>query len=154
MIDFCSGNIEAFTGLSHQQVLGRQMEDIFGEAKTISLTQYIALFNHAVYAPLDIQLEGKQFTCTHHTAGTLYVLEFEPPFKDHIAVADFYRQTRQFTYYMQQAGTLQQLCQSVADETRAIAGYDRVMVYRFDEQYNGEVYAESRIDGVEPFLGD
>jgi PAS domain S-box-containing protein len=36
---------------------------------------------------------------------------------------------------------------------REMTGFDRVMVYRFDEAWNGEVLAESRIDSLEPFLG-
>ena len=34
-----------------------------------------------------------------------------------------------------------------------ITGYDRVMVYRFDEQYNGEVFAESKTEALPAFLG-
>jgi len=53
---------------------------------------------------------------------------------------------------MQKVTSLRLLCQYVADETRNITGYDRVMIYRFDEQYNGEVYAESKIHNNESWL--
>ncbi|MCY4178727.1 MAG: hybrid sensor histidine kinase/response regulator, partial [Litoreibacter sp.] len=32
-------------------------------------------------------------------------------------------------------------------------GYDRVMVYRFDADFNGEVIAEARQRTLEPYLG-
>jgi len=40
-----------------------------------------------------------------------------------------------------------------AKEIKKITGYDRVMIYRFDEVYNGEVVAEAKEDFVKPFLG-
>ncbi len=36
---------------------------------------------------------------------------------------------------------------------RQLTGFDRVMMYRFDHAWNGEVMAEACIDGVEPYLG-
>ena len=36
---------------------------------------------------------------------------------------------------------------------RELTGYDRVMAYRFDSDWHGEVVAESRRDDLEPFLG-
>ena len=36
---------------------------------------------------------------------------------------------------------------------RNVLGYDRIMVYRFDRDWNGEVIAESLRKGLEPYLG-
>ncbi len=48
--------------------------------------------------------------------------------------------------------------QALADETarlvERLTGYDRVMVYRFDELGHGQVFAEVRKDGLEAFLGN
>lgn len=49
--------------------------------------------------------------------------------------------------------SIKSFCQNVAEQTRAIAGYDRVMIYRFDDAGNGEVIAEARDGSLEPFLG-
>lgn len=54
---------------------------------------------------------------------------------------------------MNNTKSLKDLCALVAEGTREITGYDRVMIYRFDEQYNGEIYAESCRKDLEPFLG-
>lgn len=46
----------------------------------------------------------------------------------------------------------------LAEETaaifRALTGYDRVMVYRFDQAGHGEVFSERRRPDLEPFLGN
>ncbi|MGZ5049567.1 MAG: GAF domain-containing protein [Methylobacter sp.] len=43
--------------------------------------------------------------------------------------------------------------QSVVEEIRAITGYDRVTMYRFDSHWDGEVIAETHAEGMESFLG-
>lgn len=48
---------------------------------------------------------------------------------------------------------LPDFCQSVAEQVRAITGYDRVMIYQFDDDGNGEVIGEARDAAIEPFLG-
>ena len=41
----------------------------------------------------------------------------------------------------------------MAREARNLTDYDRVMVYRFDPEWNGEVIAEEKHEGLEPYLG-
>ena len=40
-----------------------------------------------------------------------------------------------------------------ADNVRALTGFDRVMVYRYDPDYNGEVVAEARRPELNCFVG-
>lgn len=54
---------------------------------------------------------------------------------------------------MQQAPNVQALCEQCARHVRRISGFDRVMVYRFDSEWNGQVIAEEKCDDLEPFLG-
>ena len=49
--------------------------------------------------------------------------------------------------------TLRHFAHTVAGQFRALSGYDRVMVYRFDAAWNGEVIAEARDPDLEPFVG-
>ena len=49
--------------------------------------------------------------------------------------------------------TLTELANKVVSCVRQLTGYDRVMVYQFDEDGHGEVIAEAKKDGLEPFLG-
>lgn len=52
------------------------------------------------------------------------------------------------------AASLRNLCDAAADLFKQITGYDRVMVYRFDEDGHGAVFAERREPELEPFLGN
>jgi chemotaxis family two-component system sensor kinase Cph1 len=50
--------------------------------------------------------------------------------------------------------SLRNLAEDVADIFKDLTGYDRVMVYRFDDQGHGEVFAERHEPGLESFLGN
>ncbi len=50
--------------------------------------------------------------------------------------------------------TMRALCDETAKIFKSIAGYDRVMVYRFDDDGHGEVFSESREPHLEAFLGN
>ena len=50
--------------------------------------------------------------------------------------------------------SLRALCDETAKIFKAICGYDRVMVYRFDEDGHGEVFSEEREPELEAFLGN
>ena len=52
------------------------------------------------------------------------------------------------------ASSLRALCDEVAGVVERLAGYDRVMVYRFDDLGHGEVYSEVRKPDLEAFLGN
>lgn len=52
------------------------------------------------------------------------------------------------------AATLRTLCDETAILFRERTGYDRVMVYRFDEEGHGEVFSEYRKPELEAYLGN
>lgn len=153
VIDYCSANSQEYIGLGHTALLGRSIEDVFGTGTATSVKDYIAEGQMLSSSLLKLTLEGKDFLCTVHNSDTTYILEAEPVSNNDKKVSDVYDQTSQFLLYMHDTHTLKELCQLVANGTREITGYDRVMVYRFDKDYNGEVFAEAVRDDLEPFLG-
>jgi light-regulated signal transduction histidine kinase (bacteriophytochrome) len=57
------------------------------------------------------------------------------------------------TARLQQTGDQRTLYRVAAREMRALTGFDRVMVYRFEHDGSGEVVAESARTGLESYLG-
>ncbi|WP_295921176.1 bacteriophytochrome BphP [uncultured Xanthomonas sp.] len=49
--------------------------------------------------------------------------------------------------------SIEEACQRAAKSLRSLIGYDRVMIYRFDDDWNGDVVAEARAAELEPYLG-
>ena len=52
------------------------------------------------------------------------------------------------------ASSLRALCEEAATLFQDRTGYDRVMVYRFDDEGHGEVFSERRKPELEAYLGD
>lgn len=152
-ISFCSGNTREFVGFDPAQLLGKNFKLVFGAEAALLFEHYIGKKLILSAAPLRMVLNGKYFLCSIHHNGTDYILEAEPADKTSKNLTDVYSQTVQFVSYMNNTQTLKELCNLVARGTREITGYDRVMVYRFDKEYNGEVFAEDCREDLEPFLG-
>ena len=152
-IDFCTENISAFLDLTHTQVLGQDFVAVFGLNVEKKILDYINEDKIQDVFPLEIELFEKPFQISIHKSFDIYVLEAEPKFAGKEKLADVYAQTIQFVTQMNNTKSLRDLCALVAQGTREITGYDRVMIYRFDEQYNGEVFAEDCREDLEPFLG-
>jgi diguanylate cyclase (GGDEF)-like protein/PAS domain S-box-containing protein len=49
---------------------------------------------------------------------------------------------------------LEAYASTIADRVQALTGFDRVMVYQFDPQWNGKIIAESLNEGIASFLGN
>jgi PAS domain S-box-containing protein len=52
------------------------------------------------------------------------------------------------------AASLRELCDESVRIVQSLTGYDRVMLYRFDEDGHGQVYSEQRKPALEPYLGN
>ena len=89
----------------------------------------------------------------HRSSGCL-VLELEPAqVQTQQAFSRFYHVIRSTAARLQSATDLHTLSAIAAQEVRAITGFDRVMIYRFDKQWNGEVIAEAKRDDLPSYLG-
>ena len=153
VIDFCSANSGAFIGIEYTDILGKELSTVLGNEFKRQLLQYIEDDLMLSSTLLNLNLGSRLLLCNVHRTDDAYVIEAEPQDADPQHVSKVYDQTSQFLNYMRDTHSLKQLCDLVAQGTRKITGYDRVMIYRFDNDYNGEVFAESRRDDLEPFLG-
>jgi chemotaxis family two-component system sensor kinase Cph1 len=86
----------------------------------------------------------------HHLAGGGFVVEIE---RAGIR-RDFSEPIEQALQIFLDASSLQILCDETARIFRDLTGYDRVMVYRFDDAGHGEVYSETKKPDLEAFLGN
>ena len=95
----------------------------------------------------------RAFTGYVHQSGLLTVLELEPTPAEHPTLSDALAQAvRGFSTVRAEVALLNK-AQTAAECFRRLTGYDRVMIYRFDEDWHGEVIAEARRADLEPYLG-
>jgi len=153
IIDYCSGNIDQFIGIIKEQVISKRLEQVVGTENEIKILDHIHKQEASFSSPLTLSVNKVNFNVSIHASAENSIAEFEMASSEVLEPESYYNQTRRFVAYMSRSVSLQSLCHAIAEETRSITGYDRVMIYRFDKDYNGEVFAESKRDDIESFLG-
>jgi two-component system, chemotaxis family, sensor kinase Cph1 len=63
-----------------------------------------------------------------------------------------YQRVKQVMQYVNQCETLEEVCETATRELKKITGFDKVMIYHFDENWNGTVLAEEAEEGMELYL--
>ena len=130
---------------------GTQIEDIVGAQQTARLLER-ALDTDAA-ATVAVQVRGREFDVALHRSDGLLIAEFEPADPGGAGQLASFELMRDVVLRLSAAASVAALCNVAAVEVRELTGFDRVMVYRFDEQWNGEVVAEDRRADLNPFLG-
>lgn len=142
-IRICSGNVQELFGLQPSEVLNKPLGDFSEE-----LLQCVKDEKKNGI----VELNGKIWDADTHTGDDIILVELEMQQGEAQGHIDTFEQTAQFVAFLERVKTLKELCQWTANQIKKVTGYDRVMVYRFDKDYNGQVYAESKNDNIEPFL--
>jgi chemotaxis family two-component system sensor kinase Cph1 len=153
-----SSNVEAVFGKTASALLGRPVDDVLG-ATSFELIRAAA--QRAAIEdtnPLSMSVNTLQgdrpFDAVLHRSSGQIVVELEPlDLATLPAARDFHRIVRGPIEKFASVQTVLQLCAAAVAEVARVTGFDRVMVYRFDEDWHGEVIAESRSPAMEPFLG-
>lgn len=153
IVDFCSANSAEYINLTPQSLLGKSLTEIFGKEQADNFVDYVQGGQIDSAKPFVFTLNAIPYNTTVHQSGDMLVLELEPFPDGAMDLPNLYSQTKNFVSSMERQSHLSQLCKDIAGQTRNITGYDRVMIYRFDPEYNGEVIAESKRDGLESFEG-
>ncbi|MDC0737839.1 HWE histidine kinase domain-containing protein [Cognatishimia sp. SS12] len=100
----------------------------------------------------DLKGDGQLFDISVHTSERRFVFEFEPRGTSPQDVYDP-ALVQALIARVQRHDTLDALAHEAARGLRNLSGFDRVMVYKFEEDGSGHVIAEARKPDVEPFLG-
>ncbi|MGY2004504.1 SpoIIE family protein phosphatase [Blastococcus sp. SYSU DS1024] len=177
-----SENLADLTGVDWRQALGRPLAEVIGAAPAAAVVRSASAFGdlrerNPVEVVLDVggepvpvdallhrtvidpeplrAADGEPVAVSEEPAPvTSLLVELEPargprPF----SFPNTYQAVRGTVGELNRASTLEELYDITARAVRALTGFDRVMVYRYDADYNGEVVAEARAPGLNSFLG-
>ena len=150
-------NTKEILGIEPQKLLDRPLEKLLGQQQVESIKQCLLEDFNSVN-PLPIELVRDEnalfFDAIVHRDGELIIVELEPSSsKQRADFNDFYRLIKNPINRLQKTNTLEELCNTLAREIKLITGFDRVMVYRFNQDGSGNVIAEVAEADLEPFLG-
>lgn len=146
-----SANAPTFLSLDGQ-IIGQKLEDIPGnlcERVKPHLSQPLRTIPIAVRC--RVGAPGRDYDgLLHRPPEGGLIIELEPAGPP----VDLSRHVETALQTILGAASLRTLCDEVARIFEELTGYDRVMVYRFDEEGHGEVFSEQRKPDLEPYLGN
>lgn len=146
--------------LDPRDVIGKPLEEILDPFQVdqfkVGLTEEKLDFINPV--KVWVRREGDDYqvfdAVFHRNKEGLLVLELEPALtQENIPFLSFYHLARASINQLESTAELHAFCQVIVREVRKVTGFDRVMLYRFDNDGHGEVVAEEKCDEMEPYLG-
>ncbi|MBM0107434.1 GAF domain-containing protein [Steroidobacter sp. S1-65] len=144
-----SANAKALLGRDRgSSVLGLSLAELVGESAEDQIHGWLANPDSSYLRTLDVN--GRRLQVLRHQTPQGIILEFEqPPASEGETLEAYYPRVGRFMEDLPAYENVAELCSAAAREFRQISGFNRVLIYRFDEQWNGEVLAEDG-DGVLP----
>lgn len=154
----CSQNTEEHLGLTVQEVIGLPLEHLIGKdniRQVLPCNFSASVTSDLQYMDLTINVSGKAqvFTSVIHESEGLLILELEPSYEKGNMEGNDFEWISRFFSRIKSTDNRVEASQIAAEQVKEMLGYDRVMIYEFDEQWNGKVIAEAREEELEPFLG-
>lgn len=143
-------NIGQFFSVSPQELVDQPLSKLLGEEQVSFFKDKLAGKDTSL--PFEVRINRKNFLLLAHFSGINLVLEFEP--LEEVRDSFFFQKhLTRILNKLQASRSVSELCRSAAGLTKHIFGYDRVMIYKFDEEWNGEVVAERKEQEMESWLG-
>lgn len=105
--------------------------------------------NFDAISPHPIEIQGNPFYLIIASSVNDWLLEFEPVTLQY----DIQSSIGRSASAMLQGKNVSTLLSGAALEVKKLINYDRIMIYKFLEDGHGEVVAEEKEDGLEPFFG-
>ena len=154
-VTHASANLAEHLGFEPAQVLGAALEGLLAVEALHEIRNRMIVLRAAggVERLYDVVLVAGRAAVdiAVHYVGETFILEGEPAGADNRT--DAASMVRTMTARLSKQTTLTVFHREAARQLRAMTGFDRVMIYRFDADGHGEVVAEAVSAGTESFLG-
>jgi light-regulated signal transduction histidine kinase (bacteriophytochrome) len=150
-----SENCESLLSIDTSAALGQPIEQFLTAESLRDLQEKLQSSDLHQVNPITMQFVGVANTwnaVVQRTQGLL-MLEIEPSVSGDPSFLDVYRKINAAGEAIGAAADLAELYQVTVRWVKDLTGYQRVMIYEFDAEWNGRVVAETREAHQEPFLG-
>ena len=178
-VELISGNAGSLLGLDPDAILGETVPDWL-EVQTVPVDPEVSSPRTRFDNPRLLSIDRSRFRDSHatlpphadrlygiaHRSGDHVFLEIEPaagleaaaapgsdPWVNAAGTDPLFALTKFGVNAAQSAATVEDLAARIATEVRAFTGFDRVMVYRFHENFDGSIIGEAAASDMTPFLG-
>lgn len=150
-----SANTLELLGIEPSALLGRALGELI-DGSTLELPD--APTNAALETrnPVRVRVAGRELDAILHRSATRLLVELEPATRYAAGAPDLRHASdsvQRALVRLRTAETEEELFAIAASEVRAMTGFDRVMIYRFEPEGHGEVVAEAQRGGLDSFFG-
>ncbi len=155
-----SKNTQSVFGISPEQMLEKTLEDLLDpfQIERIQTGLFQDNLDYLNPTKIWIRIRGDEYVVFdgvfHRNSDHFLILELEPATsQENIPFLSFYHLARMSINQLEETASLHEFCQIIVQEVRKVTAFDRVMLYKFDEEGHGVVIAEDKIEELEPYLG-
>ncbi len=153
-----SANVEQVLGVAPQAALGRTLAELVGDGNARRLHDLPVRGDRQPSVPTIFRFDPQQgrpdLAVQVHRVDQDWVIELENCVEaDQRHFNQLLVATRDALWESDVECDIVRYCQLIAEQVREVTGFDRAMAYRFDQDWNGEVIAESRNDRLPSLLG-
>ena len=146
-----SNNCSNLLNLAVEQIVGKPLENVF--PKAISETIFNKIENQESLYPHELSFKNQKFLAIPHlTENQELIIDIEP-FGETINPILFQEELTKILKEIKDTDPVKVMCHQAVSLIKDLYDYDRVMMYRFDEEWNGEVIAEIKEEKLESWLG-
>jgi light-regulated signal transduction histidine kinase (bacteriophytochrome) len=151
-----SSNTGDFLGITPEKLLNQSLSKIL-EPEQINLLQDCLIQEDLQFSnPLELTIKVSDkfipFDGIVHRSQEVAILELEPTLTKNNTFFKFYPLIKLAMSKLQAATNVTKMSQILAQEVKKITGFDRVMIYRFDQNWNGQVIAEDKLEHLTTYL--
>ena len=147
-------------GISPEDMVQEELKDLLDPYQIEKIKfrlseENLDFINHT---KIWIKKQGDEYTIFDATfyrnSQGFLILELEPTAsQENIPFLSFYHLAQASINRLEKSQSLRDFSQIIVQEIRQITGFDRVMLYKFSDDYHGSVIAEEKIDSLESYLG-
>lgn len=148
-----SQNTDVIVGIQHREMINQPITNFLDPKSSEKLIKSTNSTDFSMVNPLSLSFRGRVCDVVLIRVGNFLVVEVEPAPDDRDNIEAYQMGAMQAMEKIQNAVFLEQLIDVTTNEIRELTDFDRVMYYKFDEDYNGQVVAEATIRNVDSFLG-
>lgn len=140
-----SENTESVFSRPAAEVVNKTLIDFISDKASTTLRERLGNdFNDKI--PSVWEINGKEYVVLVHRSPRYLLVEIDiQPLKagDQEAFINVYQEIKYAMTAIEGADTLEKACELAASELKRISGFDKVMIYQFDKEWNGYVIAEA-----------
>ncbi|MGV8860044.1 MAG: EAL domain-containing protein [Pseudomonas sp.] len=159
VIHTASQNLASIFPINVDEALGKPLQELIG-LESVAWLKGLNLDDEAMGPKiwsLSLLREGQwlKYDAQVFRSGNSLVIEVEhwqPPAGD--VFHELFIPIRDALWKLDAEADLGRYAQATVDQVRLLTGFDQVMIYRFDGNWDGEVIAESKVEQALSYLGN